>query len=314
MKVKLFILLTTLCSVITSCGLEPEADEVYTASGYANLIDTVDGNYRHADDSRGILISVEGTNIIGTTDSTGYFTIENIPTDKHTFYFYKDGYGIQRSVDENLTYNYHQASDSLHSDLATFRVELLPLSGLHATIDSVFYDDTVYIHTYFTDVVLGQHGDTVDHGNIHRDTIHADGSILTIQGSINGEAGLPIFHSNVVLLFSLSPNVSTDSATWIMDRGYGDYPDNAFTITGSSYSFKLYEQDLNILTQGAFTKGSTLYVVAYARPGQHASSRIGFGTEFRSEPSYPNYGDVFIKRYFTTIGQYPSVVRSFVLK
>ncbi len=311
---KLFPVLLGLSCLICSCAVEPQAEKTYSASGIAHLMDTTGGNYRQADDSRGVLVTVEGTNLQTYTDSTGYFELPNIPFDKHTFYFYKDGFGVQRSTEKNLNYNFHNADDLHHTDYATFWVEIVPLSPLKASIDSVYYSDTTYVHTYHKDVVIGPHGDTIDFGTLHRDTINVGDSQLTIEGSIINENGFPVYYSNVVLFFSTSPDVSSDSGTWIMSRGCGDYRDNAFTIIGTKYMFRLYGQELNLLKESAFTKGTTLYVVAYARPFQHASSRDGFGTEFKSENHNIHLSDSFLKRYYTTIGRYPSEVKSFILK
>lgn len=311
---KLFALVLGLSCLICSCAVEPQADNVYSAFGFAHLMDTTGGDYRQSDDSRGVLVTVEGTNLQTYTDSTGYFELTNVPSDKHTFYFYKDGYGVQRSTEKNPYYYFHSADDLHPTDYATFWVEIHPLSPLNASIDSVYYADTTYIHTYYKDLVVGPKGDTLDFGTLVRDTIHATNSLLTIEGSITSENGFPGYYSNVVLFFSTSPDVSSDSSTWIMNRGCADYPDHAFTMTGSKYMFRLYEQELSNLKKTAFAKGTTLYVVAYARPSQHASSRDGFGTEFKSEKHNIHLSDSFLKRYYTTIGRYPSAVRSFVLK
>jgi len=315
MKISTYlIILIGLSNLLLSCATEPQAEKGYSASGFAYLIDTTGGRYGQSKENRDILVTIEGTNLQTYTDSTGYFTIENIPTDKHTFYFYKDGYGLQRSTEKNLTYNFHKTDDSHPTDFVSFWVELFPLSPLKASIDSLYYSDTTYIHTYYKDIVIGPHGDTVDLGTLHRDTIHVDDYHLTIEGSITDENGFSGYHSNVVLFFGTSPDISSDTTTWEMNRGCGDYPDNAFSITGSKYVFRLYEQELNLLKQTAFTKGTTLYVVANARPYQHASSRNGFGTEFRSGYTNTHLSDTFTKRYYTTIGRYPSTVRSFILK
>src|SRR6188768_2798126 len=138
---KILSVVIGLSHFLVSCATEPQAEKVYAASGFAYLIDTAGGRYGQSKENRDILVTIEGTNLQTYTDSTGYFTIDNIPTNKHTSYFYKDGYGLQRSTEKNLTYYFHSADDSHHTDFASFRVELFPLSPLKASIDSLYYSD-----------------------------------------------------------------------------------------------------------------------------------------------------------------------------
>ena len=64
--------------------------------GYAYLNNE---NYNIAiTDYRGILVTIDGTTLSATTDSTGKWEIDNVETGIHDFEFYKNGYGRTKLV------------------------------------------------------------------------------------------------------------------------------------------------------------------------------------------------------------------------
>lgn len=310
------ILLLVGLFAFNACVNAPDAPGTYTAVGYANLIDTTGGGQTRFIDNRGTLVRVDGTDLFTYTDSAGVFRFDNIPQDKHTFYFYHDGYGIQRSTDKNYSYEYNTSPERGPIDHAIFSVELYPLSPLRVQLDSVYFDDSTYIHTRRMNVILGPSGDTIDEGTIIHDTVTYFKSILTVKGKILNENGSTArSKNNVTLFFGASPTVSCDSSSWIMNRGCADSYDHAFIRLDTSFVFRIYEGELELLKRQAFTSGETFYCVAYARPSYQVSSRDGFGTELLgSYPANTQLGAVYQKRYYTTIDRYPSEVRSFIMK
>lgn len=251
MKILPFFILG-LVLFLTSCAPVVAPQSGISLSGWAGLIDSIDGTYHSDSFADRTTFLFEGPVIVSAeTDNKGYITIPNLTvgTDKVTVT--RDGYGTQ------IIYNYEARENN------ALRVFLYPKFDYKTIITSIDFLDTVFTTKILVGEEVSPIGDTISKGH------YEDGPEQTLEYYkmvVSGTYHQPqyqkqfLFPRFAYLLFSKTVNIlPTDPDSWINWVTY-----NA-DIKDSTFSFTIYNQ-FGFIPGNFFKKGEEVFVAAYISP------------------------------------------------
>lgn len=212
--------------VVSSCSnnQQPTATAVGTANihGRVELTDT-----SYVRPFSGVTVLVEGTNISTTSDDSGNFTLQNVPTGVYNIHYSKPGYGDNRLMSQTVTGG--GFADSYLSNLAV----LQKVSNFVMTLRSLRFVDTT---------IGGQQG-----------------KYLLVKGDYTSDPAIPQRFDAVMMFLSHTSDVSPTHYR----IAYGLTTQlNPEPFDSSSHTFT-YPLSFISAADNGFNSGDSIYVGMY---------------------------------------------------